>query len=73
MELFHQFHPLFLEQLNAGSIGLCRWLEAGTSVETALPELYTKYLIECELNLLEVPLDMTQERGTENVTALVVR
>jgi hypothetical protein len=34
-------------------------------ISTALPELYTKYLIECELNLLEVPLDMTQERGTE--------
>ena len=40
MEQFHQFHPLFLEQLNAGSIGLCRWMESGTSVETALPELY---------------------------------
>lgn len=40
MELFHQFHPLFLEQLNAGTIGLCRWMESGTAVETALPELY---------------------------------
>ena len=38
MESFHEFHPLFLETLGK-DIVLCRWLEAGTTIDTALPEL----------------------------------
>ena len=38
-ESFQKFHPLFLEYLNKEKIGVCRWVESGTSVDTALPEL----------------------------------
>lgn len=40
MESFQHFHPLFLDALNKGEIGICQWFEAGTTVETAVPELY---------------------------------
>ena len=39
MDQFHQFYPLFMEAINEERIGLCRWTEAGTTVDTALPEL----------------------------------
>lgn len=39
MESFQEFHPLFLEALNQKKIGVCRWMEPGTTVDTALPEL----------------------------------
>lgn len=39
MESFGQFHPLFSETLEKGEVGICQWMEAGTTVEDALPEL----------------------------------
>ncbi len=39
MESFGQFHPLFSETLVKGDVGICQWMEAGTTVEEALPEL----------------------------------
>lgn len=39
MESFHEFHPLFMEEILNNQIGICRWIESGDSVETALPEL----------------------------------
>lgn len=39
MESFGQFHPLFSETLAKGEVGICQWMEAGTTVEDALPEL----------------------------------
>lgn len=39
MDLFQQFQPLFMEALNEGRISLCKWLESGTAIDTALPEL----------------------------------
>lgn len=44
IELFQEFHPLFMEAINRDQIGVCRWMEPGTTVDTALPEL--KELIE---------------------------
>lgn len=41
MESFLQYQPLFSEALNAGTIGVCRWNESGTTIDTALPELGT--------------------------------
>jgi len=38
-ESFNKFYPLFLEAVNDKKVGLCRWMESGTTVETALPEL----------------------------------
>lgn len=40
LESFRQFHPLFMEAINDGKLGVCQWLEAGTTVDTAVPELY---------------------------------
>lgn len=40
MESFHHFHPLFLNAISEGRIGVCQWLESGETVETALPEIY---------------------------------
>lgn len=39
MESFHEYHPLFMEEILNKQIGVCRWIESGNSVETALPEL----------------------------------
>lgn len=39
MESFYEFHPLFMEEILNNRIGVCRWIESGNSVETALPEL----------------------------------
>lgn len=39
IELFQEFHPLFMEAMNRNQIGVCRWMEPGTTVDTALPEL----------------------------------
>lgn len=44
IEIFQEFHPIFTEAMNQGKIGVCRWMEPGTTVDTALPEL--KELIE---------------------------
>ena len=38
IECFHEFHPLFLEALRR-NVACCRWLESGTTIDTALPEL----------------------------------
>ncbi len=42
MDSFNQFHPLFMDALNSGRIGVCQWFESGMSIETAVPELYSQ-------------------------------
>lgn len=39
IESFKQFHPLFMGVLDSGQVGVCKWNESGTTVDTALPEL----------------------------------
>lgn len=39
IESFQEFHPLYMEAINSGQLGVCRWLESGTTIDTALPEL----------------------------------
>ncbi|MCL2378359.1 MAG: hypothetical protein FWC77_04445 [Defluviitaleaceae bacterium] len=39
MDSFRKCYPLFLESINSKKIGICRWIESGTTVETAVPEL----------------------------------
>ena len=39
IESFSQYQTLFAEAMNSGKIGVCKWNESGTSVDTALPEL----------------------------------
>lgn len=39
-ELFSQYSPLFMNALESNEISVCKWLESGTTVETAVPELY---------------------------------
>lgn len=39
MESFHEFHPFFMEEILNDQIGVCRWIESGDSVDTALPEI----------------------------------
>ena len=41
MGSFQQFHPLFLDAISNGRIGVCQWFEAGSTIETAVPELYS--------------------------------
>lgn len=38
-DAFLQFQPLFSEAFNSNQVGLCKWNEAGTTIDTALPEL----------------------------------
>lgn len=39
MESFSQYQLLFADAVRSGRIGVCKWIESGTTVETALPEL----------------------------------
>lgn len=39
MESFHEYYPLFMEAIVNNEIGVCRWNESGTTMDTALPEL----------------------------------
>lgn len=40
MDSLQQFYPLISEAVEAGQVGICNWIESGTTVETAVPELY---------------------------------
>lgn len=40
MESFQQFRPIFMNALNGGQIDACLWAENGTTIDTAVPELY---------------------------------
>lgn len=39
LESFSQYQQLFSNGIRSGKIGVCKWIESGTTVETALPEL----------------------------------
>ncbi|MFI3141966.1 MAG: hypothetical protein R3Y27_06635 [Clostridia bacterium] len=39
MESFLQYQPLFTDAINNDKIGVCKWIESGTTIDTALPEL----------------------------------
>lgn len=39
LESFSQYQPLFADAVRSGKIGVCKWIESGTTVDTALPEL----------------------------------
>ena len=38
-EAFLRFHPIFKEALDNNRIGVCKWNESGTTIDTAVPEL----------------------------------
>lgn len=40
MEAFEAYRPIFLPLLKRGSMGICQWMEAGTTVDTAIPGIY---------------------------------
>jgi Bacterial cell division membrane protein len=39
LESFAQYNPLFSNEIDSGRIGICKWVESGTTIDTALPEL----------------------------------
>ena len=39
IEEFTKYQPLFADALKNNRIGVCKWNESGTTIETALPEL----------------------------------
>lgn len=39
LDVFTRFMPLFNESVNNNCIGICKWNEAGSSIDTALPEI----------------------------------
>lgn len=39
MEAFSRYQPLFSDALNSDRIGVCKWSESGTTIDSALPEL----------------------------------
>lgn len=36
---FLKHQPLFIESMNNSRIGVCKWIESGTTIDTAVPEL----------------------------------
>lgn len=40
MDLFRQVHPIFMEAIENQSLGVCPWMESGTTIDTAIPEIY---------------------------------
>lgn len=41
MASFRDYYPIFMDAIKEGRIGVCQWMEAGTTIETAVPELYS--------------------------------
>lgn len=39
LESFSEYQQLFAAAVKSGKIGVCKWIESGTTVDTALPEL----------------------------------
>jgi len=39
MDTFLKYQPLFMEALNNNRIGVCKWIESGTTIDTAIPEI----------------------------------
>ena len=39
LENFHMHRPLFVESLEKGQVGYCRWIESGDTIDRAVPEL----------------------------------
>lgn len=39
LDIFHEFQPLFMEAIKEKKIGVCRWIESGNTVDSALPGL----------------------------------
>lgn len=39
MESFSKFHPLFMSLLNRNRIGVCKWIEGGTTIDSSAPGL----------------------------------
>ncbi len=39
MDAFLKYQPLFMEAINNNRIGVCKWIESGTTLDTAVPEL----------------------------------
>ncbi len=39
MDEFAKYQPLFMEAINNDRIGICKWIESGTTIDTAVPEL----------------------------------
>lgn len=40
MDSFQEFHPIFSDAMKKGKIDVCQWMEGGTTIETAIPEIY---------------------------------
>ena len=39
IQVFQDYYPLFLELISEGRLGMCRWVESGRTIDTALPGL----------------------------------
>ena len=39
IDVFQKYQPLFADAINNNRIGVCKWIESGTTIDTALPEL----------------------------------
>lgn len=39
MEAYNSFQPMFYEAINNNKIGICKWIESGTTIDTAVPGL----------------------------------
>ena len=40
LDSLQQFYPLLAESIGADDIGVCQWIEAGATADTAMPDLY---------------------------------
>lgn len=41
LDLFSEYRSIFMEDLQKGNIGICQWVESGTTIDTALPDLHS--------------------------------
>lgn len=40
MEYYEDYRPVFMPLIKRGELGLCQWMEAGTTVDTMIPGIY---------------------------------
>ena len=41
LDTFAEYRSIFMDEIQSGSVGICQWVESGTTIDTALPDLHS--------------------------------
>ena len=80
LDLFSEYRSIFMDDLKKGNVGICQWVESGTTIDTALPDLHSltdnkkewrAIIIRTEADIAKsgMPLDTQNPYDFESVDA----